>query len=151
MLLPPDDPSYRIIVVHDEGFSEVTRADFEKSPRITLQAWGRMEGSVMLGNKPDAGRTIDYQPRLPINRNGFRGLNYRYSTIADENGHFALERVLPGSGTVSRAVSIQENQNMWMEVPAWQTPIEVTANETAGHDRRHWPTRCRPAQDRSQA
>ena len=85
----------------------------------------------MLGNKPDAGRTIDYQPRLPINRNGFRGLNYRYSTKADENGHFALERVLPGSGTVSRAVSIQENQNMWMEVPAWQTPIEVKANETA--------------------
>ena len=57
-------------------------------------------------------------------------MNYRYSTHTDQEGHFEIDRVMPGAGSVMRIVSIQENQQMWMEVPSAATPVEVKPGET---------------------
>ena len=129
-LLPSDDESYRIIVIHADGFAEVTRAEFEKSRRINLQAWGRIEGRSLVGDKPDANRKIGFVPKLPLG-DGLRSRDYRYSAKTDDAGQFMIERVLPGAGYVTRAVVIQENQSMWMEVPSWFTDVEVKPGETA--------------------
>ena len=47
-----------LIVIHDQGYAELSLAAFEASGSITLQPWGRVEGSLVLDSQPAANERI---------------------------------------------------------------------------------------------
>ena len=100
---------YMLIVVHDGGFAKVTSEEFEKQNRVTLSPWGKIEGRVMNGAKPDAGRVIVFNPQQRQQDPRFGRIydNYSYRIEADGEGRFQFDRVIPGEGSIAREISIR--------------------------------------------
>jgi protocatechuate 3,4-dioxygenase beta subunit len=124
---------FLLVILHDAGFAEVTREQLAKSDRITLTPWGRIEGRVLIGDRPDVERDVMYAPQRvsagsDTLRNSFWGYNYRTKT--DAEGKFSFDRVVPGPGTAYRMV-VTQHGDFWTNTPGWNTAIEVRPNETA--------------------
>jgi beta-lactamase regulating signal transducer with metallopeptidase domain/thiol-disulfide isomerase/thioredoxin/protocatechuate 3,4-dioxygenase beta subunit len=98
---PPDDP-YILIVISDAGYAHAWPDDFAKTRSLVLQPWGKIEGELRVGRQPAANQQVEFYP-APIQRGGksYR-LNYLYRALTDKQGRFALDRVVPVAGDVSR-------------------------------------------------
>jgi RNA polymerase sigma factor (sigma-70 family) len=92
----PIDEDYRLGVVADVGYGEASREELERTGRIVVQRWGKIEGRVMSGGKP-----LPQQVRVRLGgglpRGGGEILGMTASTVADINGRFTLSRVRPGA------------------------------------------------------
>ena len=85
LLLPPDDTVTRVIAASPEGYAESTPAALAAEPRMRLQPWGRLEGTLLSGGKPAAGRVLTL------------GLLDRFFDVeTDADGHFVFPKVPPG-------------------------------------------------------
>ena len=128
--VPQDDENFLVMVFHDLGYAEVTHTQLETNADIKLQPWGRIEGQVLVGDKPDAGREVSFQPKRPVDGRSYRAIwSYGYETNADDQGRFHFDRVLPGPGTISRVIVVADGRYT-MHAPSGQIPIEVQSNET---------------------
>ncbi len=100
----PED--YTLVVVHDAGWAEVTKQQFESSGRIMLQAWARVEGVLMRGSKPwpreDISASLTGLPPNP------KQLYYAYQATTDKNGRFVLDRFVPVKAQVEHEMSSVE-------------------------------------------
>ncbi len=137
---PQRDEPFLLIVTHNWGFAKVTRKQFEKSSEIRLKLWGRIEGQVFLGDKPDANRTLNFHAKLEDQRTFVLSSSYWAKT--DAQGRFELEHVIPGPGSISRVVTTEYFNG---PVPSsgqrrlasgtisrgWQHPIDVKSTETS--------------------
>ena len=103
---PPQEPPYTIVVLHDRGFAEQKVGDARTELfALTAQPWGRVEGTLRIGNRPGAGEMVrlvypnqaDRPDTLPW-WNGY--------AKSDEAGRFLFERVIPGEVIVSRSVPL---------------------------------------------
>jgi RNA polymerase sigma factor (sigma-70 family) len=92
----PVDEDYRLGVVADIGYGEANREELERTGRIVVQRWGKIEGQVMSGGKP-----MPQQVRVRLRdgppRGGGETLGLKASAVADVNGRFTLSRVRPGA------------------------------------------------------
>ena len=128
-LTPSKEPQFLLIVTHDGGYAEVLSDQFSKDNQIKLEAWGRIEGRVMQGSKPDANRDVSFWPERDGARHNFIFTNdYRAKT--DAEGRFQFDRVIPGPGIVSRVVVTQFIKSS-QHAPCWQTAVDVRPTETA--------------------
>ena len=95
-LVLPDKP-FLLVVTDDRGFAEI-HSDAASFPiDITLQPWGRVEGTFFIGSKLIAGQAITIQPdrQLPFGQHpSIQYLNDK--VLTDDNGHFVVEHVHPG-------------------------------------------------------
>lgn len=134
---PPVTAPYLVVAMHELGFAQVF--DKEKIRDITLQAWARVEGRLLVGGKPAPMETIridfnDPFPRpfatLSPREQASRRIYHHYDTQTDENGHFVFERVPPGSAHVCRQVRLSRTGNM----SSWRTTnrksVELVAGQT---------------------
>lgn len=128
--LPQDTEEYILLVFHEEGFAECTAAELQSNREIVLEPWGRLQGQVRLGDKPDVGRQVSYQPKRPDGIPSHHFIwSYGYETNTNENGRFEFERVIPGTGTLSRVV-VTAFLDSWQHSPCWQTPVEIQPHQT---------------------
>lgn len=119
---PPGDEAFMIIVVHEAGFAKRLGSELDEGP-IKLEAWGRVEGLVLLGTRPDAGRKVNFQPDRSKSDGTFFN-TYGYQTTTDEQGQFTFERVMPGRASVGRGVIIHFRSGSQHSY-GWQVPVEV--------------------------
>jgi beta-lactamase regulating signal transducer with metallopeptidase domain/thiol-disulfide isomerase/thioredoxin len=129
---PPQESSgsYAVIALHDAGYAELTRAEFEKSPELRLIPWGRVEGRVLRGTQPDANCEVSLWPKGRMNGEIHRTVfSFGYTLRTDEHGAFSFDRVIPGAATVSRVV-ITEFGRSSQHAPGWTQQIDVRSNET---------------------
>ena len=58
---PPQEPPYTIVVFHDRGFAEQSIRDAKDPPaaRLTVRPWGRIEGTLRIGNRPGKGESLN--------------------------------------------------------------------------------------------
>jgi beta-lactamase regulating signal transducer with metallopeptidase domain/thiol-disulfide isomerase/thioredoxin len=125
-----DDVPFLLIVVHEVGYAEATSEELKESDRITLKSWGRLEGKVVVGDEPDAGREVSFSPKRPPRpKMGMPVWSYGYRTKTDNQGHFEFDRVIPGAGSVARVV-ITEFGRGAQHSPCWQTPVEIPEGAT---------------------
>jgi hypothetical protein len=118
-----------VIVVHDEGFAQIPVDELKRSPQITLQPWGRIEGTLRLGHHPATNELVllsDQQARISQNRSvksgstnaftfsntspeSFEPPTYDYNDFqvrTDDRGRFVITYVPPGKHNLVQLVPI---------------------------------------------
>jgi hypothetical protein len=103
--LPAAPDPQGIVVVHDQGYAQVSLTDFGTGGTITMQPWGRIEGSVVLDSRRVPNASV--RAGNHVFRYDQRGRQVRLLTVGldaktDSAGQFAFEKVLPGDCDVFR-------------------------------------------------
>ncbi|NLE57427.1 MAG: hypothetical protein GX616_03645, partial [Planctomycetes bacterium] len=120
---------FRVVILHDQGFGELTMEAAAGSPQIKLQPWGRVEGRLQIGNKPGSKEKIILRSEYQDPRNPDLRICHEYTDQSDDDGRFVLGRVAPRPGFVGREVQyIKEKSCMIFFDHA--VPVEVTPGET---------------------
>jgi len=95
--------SHSVIATHEAGFAFVPVTSQEGTLKIILQPWGRIEGTLSLGNLPAGGQIIQLRTSLETGRAPVYLTQLRSST--NENGEFVFEKVPPGEYVVAHVLS----------------------------------------------
>jgi RNA polymerase sigma factor (sigma-70 family) len=105
----PAEP-FRVFVYHESGFVEADEKTLAALSDLTVQPWGRIEGTVKIGTRPAAGVQI----RLSETDNRWAPadampITQSQELNADARGHYAFERVIPARLTVSRIFTLERS------------------------------------------
>ena len=126
--LTPQTEPYKLVVIHDEGFAQVTEEQFLESPEIYLEKWGRVEGDIFVGSKPGAGEKV----RLynPYSHNDPKGINFSfsYNATADDQGRFVIDRVTPGLMKIAISIVSEDGRRTSY---SGRKDVEVVSGETS--------------------
>lgn len=111
-----------VVAVGEQGFASAPVDQVRASPSLTLQAFGRIEGTLNIGGQPAAGKELYFnQPSTGL-QTDFNS----YKTTTDDQGKFTFEQLPPGDGTIVRLV--QMVPNMWTHSD--KTDVTVKSGET---------------------
>ena len=135
-----------MVALHESGFayldySQIVLArdkdttTFE-SP-VQLQEWARIEGRVMLGDKPAVECPVNLQVEGPVAADGSdapksqSGIWYDYSATTDHQGRFVLNKVPPGMrGSVARTIVFARDAGFSAHVASHAVPLLFNPGET---------------------
>ena len=126
---PPDD-KFLLIAISDAGYARAFPDEFATSGKLVLQPWGKIEGEVRIGGRPAPDQQVEFHPAMFQREGRTYAFTYGYTTMTDQQGRFAFDRVVPGPGTAWRVVT---NPAASLGYPAWgwQERVEVTSEQTA--------------------
>ncbi len=127
---PQGDELAIVFIFHESGYAEIEAEKLDPQQRIELKPWGKIHGRSVVGDQPDVGREITFNPKSESSRRHQVMWDFGYRATTDANGEFALDRAVPGPGIVSRVVITEFNQGQ-QHAPGWQTSVEVLPHETA--------------------
>ncbi len=94
-----------VIIVHSQGYADLSPADLSAGGNITLQAWGSVKGTAMAGSQPGANQHLILRNQILRYTDAGRRFNYLNLTLqvtTDAEGKFAFEKVPPGSYQLRR-------------------------------------------------
>ncbi|MBN2182382.1 MAG: carboxypeptidase regulatory-like domain-containing protein [Sedimentisphaerales bacterium] len=123
---PVQTDPYIIVVLHDDGYAQVTDDEFKASSEITLQPWAKVRGKLMVGTEPGANISMRLLFDRPDEAGGIR-FYHDYNTTTDNNGNFVFERVAPGNARVCREVRLSENVITFSH----SVPLEIKSGQTS--------------------
>lgn len=126
--LPADDAISRVIIAHPEGYADVTPAVLTANPSITLQPWGELDGTYLVGGKPMAGRELT----LNLENGSYETLSYDFQNRArtDADGHFIFPKLLPGKHKLVALMHQQISMNSGSFQNAPLQDVEIRSGET---------------------
>jgi beta-lactamase regulating signal transducer with metallopeptidase domain/protocatechuate 3,4-dioxygenase beta subunit len=127
--ISPQTGLFGLMVVHESGAAYAVPAPLAKSRTIQLQPWARVEGTLRMGGKPAADEQVTLDLQGP--EWGMPRLNYDYKTKTDAKGAFVFERVVPGSGNVSRVSVTRMEGGMTRWTPTHTAKATFVPGETA--------------------
>jgi hypothetical protein len=106
-ILPPSEPPYTIVVIHDQGLAERTiQSGPAPALELTIEPWSRVEGTLQFGRQPAGEQKLSLER---VGRSGrYQGIVNTSSVTTDAEGRFIFERVLPGHVRVSRLIRFGE-------------------------------------------
>jgi hypothetical protein len=98
-LSPPDAP-YRLIALHDQGYAEASGDLAAKARGMTLERWGRIEGTLRVDGRSLARETViasldDERIDMPAMQ-----IQNENRAQTDDQGRFVIERVVPGEARI---------------------------------------------------
>jgi hypothetical protein len=117
---PPDHGT--VIAVADVGFASTSVDQVRANPVVVLQAFGRIEGTLKIAGAPGIGQDLLYNPAV----SGLMADFSSFKTTTDDQGHFTMERIPPGDGSIVRL--IQTEPNSWTH--SHNTPVTVRSGQT---------------------
>jgi RNA polymerase sigma factor (sigma-70 family) len=87
-----------LIIVHDQGYAEVSTNELASPVKVTLKPWGRLEGKLILDSQPAANQPV--MAANEILRYGETGqrfgfLRYNFEATTDSDGKFSFDKVPP--------------------------------------------------------
>jgi hypothetical protein len=122
------DPSVTAVVAaHPSGYASTTPAGLMEKPVLTLQPWGRLEGTYSSGGQPASGREFTLQ----FTGKEATGISFDFMTYVaktDENGHFEFAQAPPGGFKIARRVHVPPNG--WSEQPLSDGDVEIQPGKT---------------------
>jgi RNA polymerase sigma factor (sigma-70 family) len=121
-----EKPWCPIVILDDRGFAERTVDQLAASREVTLQPWGRVEGTVRIGNRPGTGEILSL-PHSPSNDSVDPHARFGAQATADASGHFVFERVVPGEVRLWRRFPTGPQTQNW----SFLTLIDVKPGATA--------------------
>ena len=126
---PPGDP-FLLIAFSDAGYVHAFPDEFAKSGELVLRPWGKIEGEVRIGGQPAPNQQVEFGPGAFQRGERWYAFTYGYTTVTDQQGQFAFDRVVPIPGAVWRVVTNAASplgSSAW----GWQERVEVKPNQTA--------------------
>ena len=88
-----------LVIVHQNGFAHVSLNALTPGATITLQPWGVVEGTVILGSQPATNVQVvlaGHHERYAADGRQFGFLRFSQDTTTDAQGRFSFEKVPPG-------------------------------------------------------
>ena len=130
--LPMYAAAESVIAVNEDGFARVSLDDLKRSPQLTLQAWGRIEGVYRIGHHFGTNQLIelsDQTARMTSIRSGRAGGtnalvftntapepleplildSSTFESTTDDRGRFVFDIVPPGEFQVNAMIPIDAN------------------------------------------
>ncbi|MDR2440598.1 MAG: hypothetical protein LBE12_14645 [Planctomycetaceae bacterium] len=108
------DQDYQLIFLHDKGQKSIRKEDFEKNTApIQLEAWSRIEGTVLVGKKTGKKLPIlcfSDPGKMYTSGKSAHIVHFYNNIFCDENGQFVIDRIFPGKGQISRAVKLNDSK-----------------------------------------
>lgn len=136
--LPAWDKPFWLWILHENGFARVRPGELRPGQGIRLTAWSRVEGTVFKGSRPAANEKVflsGFGNPEEYNQydKGAPNFYMYYETVADENGHFLFDYVVPGAGTACRVIQDEMSQKTNRGGGRYTgfEPFEVEPGETA--------------------
>ncbi|MFH1923706.1 MAG: carboxypeptidase regulatory-like domain-containing protein [Planctomycetota bacterium] len=127
-IIAPQNGPFALTVLHESGAAYVTDEEYGRSKTIQLEPWARVEGTLLIGNKPAADQFVTLD-RGELPRADTPRLHYSYRTTTDKNGRFTFESIVPGDVQITRCVVSEHGQSSrW--TPTHLTKARLAAGET---------------------
>lgn len=102
--VPPAE-DYVLAVIHESGWAQVSRQEFEADSRLVLKPWAKVEGTLLRNGQPWPGEEIRvFLEGLPGNLN--TSVHYSYDVQTDRNGRFTINRFVPVQADISHDISV---------------------------------------------
>ena len=104
-----------LMMVHKEGFAEISSDELAKSKTVTLKPWAAIKGTYKFGTKPGTNVML----MVAHERDGMRGVNYdweQFKTETDEKGSFAFTLVPPGHRALVRLIQVSPRSWSWSHI-----------------------------------
>jgi beta-lactamase regulating signal transducer with metallopeptidase domain len=124
------DPGFDglVLITHEDGFLQTSTEKLASHPKLTLQPWGRVEGVLKVGTKPEPNAHINLSGNKYLGKSG--GWNFVLSTETDNSGHFSFDKVPPGESHLYRYF----NPSPGPITETYQWPVIMKAGETTHVD-----------------
>jgi hypothetical protein len=123
---PPRPGNVLLVARCDQGYAQVTADELMANPDIVLQPWGRIEGTLRVGDKVGAGEEIVLAYWGSGELWDMNAADRRVDAKADAAGHFVFPRVAPGQFWLTRRVYVRRGDGR----ESHQTFIEVRPGQT---------------------
>ncbi len=128
--LNPQNEPFRIFVMHDQGYAEISDAEYRSEKVFILQPWGRIKGIARIGLCPASDARISLLPSKLESQSKIPHSFPQYYTKCGENGEFTIERVFPAQWTLSRVEEIDRGHNGGSIINANMLHVTVASGET---------------------
>lgn len=93
----PEAKNSLLIILHNEGYAEVTTDELISVSEITLQPWSKMVGQLFIAGNPGANEKIVFNSLIQRD-NKLPSASCSSYAITDEQGFFMMDRIVPGKG-----------------------------------------------------
>jgi RNA polymerase sigma factor (sigma-70 family) len=92
---PPGVP-FRVVALHEQGYAEGSARTIEEGQSLTIEPWGRIEGTLRVSGRALAHETI-YAEVEEVGRDpGDPRIDNTNQVQTDDHGHFVFDRLSPG-------------------------------------------------------
>ncbi len=127
-LQPLADPATPglLVFVHDTGYKEIPLSEYSDVKPVKLDAWARVEVTVLQQHKPLPGVPVSVDP---LGRYGVHVSDYDIEGKTDENGKIDFDKVVPRTSWIGRKL-IQADGSGFMVYPARGRHYEIKPGET---------------------
>jgi RNA polymerase sigma factor (sigma-70 family) len=119
----PSDEAF-IVARHLDGHAQLPAKDLAASPRVFIKPWARIDGVLMDGDAPQAGRQVFVGVIEFANEARTNSIIHQTTTKTDRDGRFSFERLPPGP------VMLCRHGQSWAFSSKWER-VELTPGATA--------------------
>jgi RNA polymerase sigma factor (sigma-70 family) len=127
-LARPSEP-FVLVAIGDSGMAVLRGVEIPTPADIGLQAWGRIEGTARVGDKPAVGESIQVFSDFTDMRHLIY-VSYTLDAKADDSGRFVFDRIAPGLDVVVIR-KVPEGRGYGSTSPAF---VDLKPGETARVD-----------------
>jgi hypothetical protein len=119
----------RIYAAAQAGYAECGVEELAKTPKITLQPWGRIQGTLIQAGKPVTNETLSVTSAAAFNPDRPH-VNLQHRTVTDSLGAFEFGHVPPGQMQIVTLVPVGPEglTRGWTHLP--QVTLTVAPGET---------------------
>jgi hypothetical protein len=103
-LLPAVEGTTGLVVVHEQGFAHVPLASLEAAPEITLEPWGRIEGTLHIGRRLGTNAQVIVESDSMAFGNAPILDAEAFRARTDDAGRFVITFVPPGERKIARMI-----------------------------------------------
>ena len=116
-----------MFVLSAKGVAQKSASELEQSGTLTLEPFGRIEGTLRIGSEPGVRQAI----RVQLDRRKYASDHhfqyFEYTTKTDAHGRFAIADVMPGEALVRREAPGSGGGRLYL---ASAVPVDVVSGQT---------------------
>jgi len=119
-----------LMVIANAGFASASIDEVRATRVVVLQEFGRIEGTLKAAGAPVPGQSLLFT----MSNSGIQTDPQTYKATTDDQGHFTMEKIPPGEGSIVRMIPLAANawttsHNTLVTVLSGQT-TQVTLGDT---------------------